>query len=594
MSSLHSLSRTLATVGMAAMFASCGGGGGGGGNTSTPGGSSGSTPPGPSGPTFSVSPTTVTFNATSPFTAAPAGATLVGTVSGAATLSGTLYIVITGPIGIPSSPVDSVSNPTISGNSGQVTIVPKSPDMVGAGTTSATLSVHACLNDPTCATGELSGSPQSISVSYTVASAIPPDSVMPHVAVAGATGDVVIRGNHLTGTSDVKFGTVAATKVTVISDTEVHASYPPLPEGSYALSLNSGAIAFTGSIVARSSINYPAETLALPETPALISFLRYDADRRALLVGGLYYKVQTTTVNKLWRYTYTGASSAPAWGTPASTPIDGLADTQLSPDGSALFAIATDGVLELSPDGLTTLRAASSGPSPGDYTHLAIANDSMAILTTRALAPSYYYDTKAGTFLTLTMPFGQITPNEVAGTADGSRLMAPSTGMTPAPLILDYTASTSKRIFTAPSGGIGGIAFSNNANRIVVSDPNNASPAKVYAADYGMTPDGVSHPLGTLPLNATGADLSQSFVTIIVNPQGTRAFVLRQNGTLHSYALDQPTASNGDFPEVGAGISLPIPDTAPYGAEVKTAITPDGNTLFIAGNKGVQVVPALP
>jgi hypothetical protein len=83
----------------------------------------------------------------------------------------------------------------------------------------------------------------------------------------------------------VKFGTTEATNITVVSDTEVHASYPPLAEGTYTLSLNSGAAAFTGSMVARSSVTYPTETVALPETPAQVSFLRYDADRRALLVA---------------------------------------------------------------------------------------------------------------------------------------------------------------------------------------------------------------------------------------------------------------------------------------------------------------------
>jgi IPT/TIG domain len=515
-------------------------------------------------------------------------------------LSGTLYITIVEPSD-PSSPIDSVSNVTISGNSGTASIVPKSPDMIGVGTASGTITVHACMNDPTCATGELAGSPRTVSVTYTVSGAAVPDAVTPHVAVAGVSGNVIIRGTHLTGTNDVKFGATEATQVTMISDTEIHATYPPLADGSYAVSLNSGATAFTGSLVARAPVSYPTETVALPETPAEVSFVRYDADRRALLVGGLYYKTQTTTLNKLWCYTYTGASSAPAWSAAISTPIDGLNDLVLSLDGSRLVAIADAGVLELSPDGTSTLRTVAR-PNPSTIprellTSFAIANDGRAILTTRleglvgGQPATYYYDTNAGTYAQMTMPFAQVSPNAVVGTDDGSRVLAQTTGITPSPKILNYAASTSKRSYTAPSGGFGGLVASRDASRIVVDDTTTENPAAVYAGDYGMNAAGVTNPLGTIP-GGSATDSSLHILAIIVNPQGTRAFVLRAGGTLHSYALDQPTV-NGQFPEVGTGISVTIPDNPPS-PPVQTAITPDGGTLFIVGRSGVLVVPAPP
>lgn len=225
----------------------------------------------------------------------------------------------------------------------------------------------------------------------------------------------------------------------------------------------------------------------------------------------------------------------------------------------------------------------------------------MAIITTAAVGTisseplTYYYNINTGAYFPVTIPFGQLEPSEVAGTADGSRLIAQVPGITPPQQILDYAASTSKRTYTALSGGIGGIASSSNASRIVVSSSTNVSPARVYASDYGITANGATQPLGTIPLNIplNTSDLSQDFVAIIVNPQGTRAYVLRANGTLHSYALDQPTTSTGDYPEVGNGISVVIPNNASAN-QVRTAITPDGSTLFFAGNQGVLVVPALP
>jgi hypothetical protein len=540
----------------------------------------------------------VSFTATSPFSATPQSQTVTGTITGSGKPSGTLYITIVEPAD-PSSPIDSVSNVVISGNSGSASVIPKSPDMIGAGNASGTITVHACLNDPTCATGELAGSPRTVSVTYTVGSLTPPDAVTPHVAVAGVSGSVIIRGTHLTGTNDVKFGATAATQVSVISDTEVHAKYPPLADGSYAVTLNSGATAFSGTLVARAPVSYPTETFALPETPALVSFARYDADRRALLVGGLYYKTQTATLNKLWCYTYTGALVAPAWSAPTSTPIDGLNDLAISPDGSRLLAIADAGVLELSPDGTSTLRTVAR-PNPAAVprellTSFAIGNDGRAIISTEmeglvgGQTSTYYYDASAGTYLQMSMPFAQQSPNAVIGTDDGSRLLGQTSGITPAPKILDYAAGIAKRSYTAPSGGIGGLVVNRDASRIVVYDTNAQRSAAVYAGDYGMNAAGVANPLGTIP---PGADFASNFRAIILNPQGTRAFVLKGDGTLHSYALDQPTV-NGQFPEVGTGISVTIPDNSVL-PELQTAITPDGGTLFIVGTQGVLVVPAPP
>jgi hypothetical protein len=57
-----------------------------------------------------------------------------------------------------------VTGPT----TGEGTIVPGSPAGLGPGTHSASIQVRACLNDQTCASGQVRGSPQTINVTYNV------------------------------------------------------------------------------------------------------------------------------------------------------------------------------------------------------------------------------------------------------------------------------------------------------------------------------------------------------------------------------------------------------------------------------------------
>src|SRR5688572_9749934 len=94
------LSALLAGVGI---LSACGGGGGGGAAPPPP-------PPPPPSAQFSVSTSTLVFNAAEPKSAAPAAQSVVGTVTG--TINGTtLYVLIT----VTGDVVDSVSQPVISG-----------------------------------------------------------------------------------------------------------------------------------------------------------------------------------------------------------------------------------------------------------------------------------------------------------------------------------------------------------------------------------------------------------------------------------------------------------------------------------------------
>lgn len=139
----------------ATLLTACGGGGGGGGTaTGTP----------DLGPTFSVSTRNITFNARAPGVAV-ASQTITASITRSNEISGTLYIVAT----VQGPAVSNVGNITITSSStGSATIIPASSRTLGAGTHTSTISISACVNSPTCATGRLNGSPQTINVSYTV------------------------------------------------------------------------------------------------------------------------------------------------------------------------------------------------------------------------------------------------------------------------------------------------------------------------------------------------------------------------------------------------------------------------------------------
>jgi hypothetical protein len=295
---------------LAALLCSCGGGGGGAGS----GGGAASA-------SISFSTTSVSFSAVTAHSAPPQTQTITGTVTGAA--SGTLYIKI-----VENNPdIATATGVTVAGDSGQATIVPANPTTLLAGTHQGSFTVYACLNDPTCSSGQLNGSPQTISVTYDIGSSVDADTVMPRVVAANTGGTVILRGKGFTGASAVTFGTTAADSVSVVSDTEIHATYPPLAAGSYDIAIDSGNVAYSGTLDVVSPPAFVPAFLTYPvSTPAPATSFSYDADRSALLV---------VTGSTLLRYAFDGSS----WGAPEQVVMNGLQQVSVSPDGTKLLAL---------------------------------------------------------------------------------------------------------------------------------------------------------------------------------------------------------------------------------------------------------------
>jgi hypothetical protein len=561
------MAQLLATAAALGFLSACGGGGGGGG--------------GPPPPTFSVTTQSLTFSASSPTAAAPAPQPVMASVTG--TLSGTLYILInvTGPA------VASVSNFVVSGNSGQGQVMVNAPVLLGIGTFTSTMTIRACLNDATCATGELSGSPRTVNVSYTISGPPLADTVMPHVVVTGTSGQVVIRGSGLTGTTSVSFGATPASSFSVINDSEVHATYPAtLTAGSLAVSLNAGAKPFTGAVMAVAPVNYPAATLSFPAVPQRILATLYDAQRQVLYVAAAF---SPTANNKLWRYAYSGG----AWAAPQEIGVPDLRDIALPTDGSQLIALTSYSIVTYDAAnpgaGPTQTLAApfTSGGAAGTpiMESFAFANDGNALVVTgtaggQGAGTTYLFAAGAGSFADLgstnelwsdNNPGNDSIVPTMTSSADGSRIIATQSIVN---AVFNYSASTALMAqtiqFAQPSGQPA--AIDNNADKIVFYDGNSVL---VYDSNFLY--------LGGIPTLTAGTRLT------LVNPQGTRLYVLTQDSQLWPFDLTAATNA-GAFPQTVAAVPQAIPSTV--SPILRAAVTPDGLTLFIVGDAGVAVVPA--
>jgi hypothetical protein len=148
---MNRLLETGALALLACVLCACGGGGGGSGGNNPPAG------------TFSLNTDNLVF-ATNDSRFTPPSQQLTATATGVT--SGTLFIRVE----VAGNAVGAVTNIVVTGpTSGSATVVPISAATLGAGTYTSTITVYACTSDASCQTGQLSGSPRSVNVTYTIA-----------------------------------------------------------------------------------------------------------------------------------------------------------------------------------------------------------------------------------------------------------------------------------------------------------------------------------------------------------------------------------------------------------------------------------------
>ena len=575
MARLRSVALASCAAFVACFIAGCPGGGDG------DGGGGGSAPP----RQFSVSPTSLSFSAASPNAATPSSQAVTATVTGINASTLFLRIDITG------TAVVAVDNIVITGpDTGQMTVHVASPFDLGTGTHTGTLTVTACTTDINCSGPQLTGSPATVNVTYQVGAIPPiPNAIAPSVGTAGIPGEVIIRGSGFGPGTSVSFG-VAAVPVTVMSSSEIRATYPALPAGPYDVIVTGNTAPFTGSLHLVEPATLVSDTLAYPTPPQNMRGLVYDARRDALIVGAGF---STPASNEVLRYTFSGG----AWSAvPQSQGLPNLRGFALSLDGERLLAITDGSLVELNPASLavqaTTPRTTNLSTDPGSFLKSIVAtNDGQALVV--AGGPNFnqrwLYDVAARTF---SIPIsGQFAP-AIGRPDDGSRVVLVEGGLSPAQPALQYSASSGLVSTTSlvlahfhPVPGrledINAPVFDRSGSRMLVAGFGPDTFHAVYDANFSE--------LGRVP--SFGA--SWNTAAYALTPDGMLAFNL-EIGTgicrMRAFDLVAPPGPGVQFPQIGPQIDLSPCPASRFDTPIRMIFNPPGDTLFIAGNTSISVV----
>jgi hypothetical protein len=411
-----------------------------------------------------------------------------------------------------------------------------------------------------------------------VTSALQGDAVAPRVVRAGVPGEAVLRGQGLASLTGVSFGGNDATSITQVSDTEVHAAYPALTAGAYAVQPQnaSGPVPFSGTLVVIDPPGFAATTLGYPSSPGNFRSIVFDAARQAILVA---------TDTQILRYAFVD----PAWQAPLQLAIPDLRDIALSNDGASLLALATHSLRQLDPvtlvQGGITSGPVSGPSSPVPLNRLALANNGVAVVGAEQFETYFYLSGNPGFFRAV--PNGTLFAFGALPAAGENRsLIAVIQGqLSPAPPALTYLASSGS--FSASSV---------NLNRVSV---NLSSLDPLPAVDRSGLRISFHSSVGTFSgINVFDNNLTQlgalpattAAVAFAPNPSGpaVRAYTL-DAGMLRAFDLAAPPVG-GSFVEI---TSQPYPMTLSSGPgnHPRMLITPDGGTAILAGDARVVIVP---
>lgn len=392
--------------------------------------------------------------------------------------------------------------------------------------------------------------------------------ISPYIATTNVGGSVIIRGHGFSSvaTPDVKFGTMLATAYTVISDTEILATYPAMAAGSYPVTVSNASVTLTtrAKLVVVDPPTFGDVTIS---RSGWISGLLYDAERAAVYVAD-------STNNEIERHRYNGG----IWSSDsiAITKLRGIA---LTPDGAAIIAMSDNSVVHVSTDTFT-VTATSDAPfasdsftaSYVDLNNVAVANDGIASIMTITPAltgtdNAYSYNILTRTFTSISWTLTSSDQNVVA-TGDGSRVIAVGTAGSPPGRVFYYDASSGNYVGTYIFQNAYWVYANRNGSRWI------HNLASVY--DDQLTLRGTLQVVGTP----------------VFSPNGNDVYVYTDsNGTIHKFDLDVSNGSGG-FIEVGTGTTVA---SAPLGLSYITpymTISPDGSKLIIVGTDKLQIQAA--
>jgi len=402
--------------------------------------------------------------------------------------------------------------------------------------------------------------------------------VSPYAGTTNKAGDVIIRGHGFSGLSnpEVLFGDTSALSINLVSDSEIHASYPALAAGAYEVSVKD----MTTTLPSNASLQVsdaPAYTYVSIARSGGLQRAIYDAQRQAIYITD-------EIEHHLERYKYNGSSwDVSAINYPISS--DGT-DAAISPDGQSLYTTNYNSISVFDLDSVSLVDRISTvnfNTDPGSIqapslNRIAFANDGKALVTSAGKNNLFSYDIVSGGFKSLSTEFGYVN-RFVMASGDGSKIFLPSHDIsTIEKAAASYDASSEQlTVSSRLTSNLIEMSVDGSGSRVILSDYRN-DQAYVYDENYNEL--GILPPLNSL-------DLFSSRVSHALSPDGTRAYLyISTSGKLHVLDLTASDGANG-FVEIGSGTVIP---DAPADW-TKMSISPDGGSLFISSNSQLIVFP---
>lgn len=449
----------------------------------------------------------------------------------------------------------------IDGQTAEITVTPASPADVGSGvfTTAIALTGYFCGN-ANCTT-LAAGNTRTVSVRYQVSPVV--QAIAPYVATANKSDTAIVRGIGFGSfaPTGVRFGDVAATEFTVVSDNEMRVTYPALPAGTYEIQIDipdhEGDLESTASLLVLPPTNYAAQTLSYPSSNPTVNRVLYDAERSALLVA---------TNGAILRYVATDGT----WGAPTSQAVTNLQDFSLTTNGSRLLVVTQSSLIPTDPATLAPGTAISPELENGIFLKsLAVTNDDRALLTTgrneNNSSPLYLYAPTQNTVTQISQSLNNATPAISRNGSSAIFVQGHSSASNALPVYL----------FTTISGRFEVTSASLHQNAIPPTVDRNGSRAvlngtQVHGAQFAL--------FGRLP-NTT--------VAVALKSDGTRAYAYDPTvGGIVTYNVSE---DNDEANYAAIGSTVPL--AGDPGSGVKMTISPDNNTLFLAGSTQLVVQP---
>jgi hypothetical protein len=406
-------------------------------------------------------------------------------------------------------------------------------------------------------------------------------SVAPYIATVGVGGEVFLRGYGFSvldpATLQVQFAGLRALTATIVSDTEIRATYAPMTPavtpGNVGISVSDATHVIPQRFGARFLVvtapRFLPATSARPANPGAVGNLIYDAERQAIYL-------MDADNNRIERYRFDNNWAPEIFFYGASLGNPRLA---LVPGGDRLVKTHGNSILLLNALDLGSLGFFDSSGLLGAgaiLNQIAVANDGGAV--GGAFAPNsgislYRFDVLSQRFSELSTQ-SDMANRTIVASENGDTLVLPT--------FESLVASFAKPVFiyNATTGALSQKGVSTTATerasvsrtgaRMILATDSSSNPTtRVY--DYDGTTLSVR---GDLPTGANG---------FVISPDGNTAYAYYSaNSTLRKFDLTAPGFPLRASPSVDA----------PGGQFAQLTISPDGGTIVMAGTQNVVVVPA--